>query len=556
MGFCGHPNDPISETDVPAPDVTVDAAHLTHDFTLGVWLWSQVGTVNGTITLPASATGKDYMVIIDDNPDDQDGFVNWADGECQSPIDYEIEVPPGTYYLYALVDIDEDEVLSDGDYAGYYGPDDPSRPQLPPATANVTVADAAPVQCDFALATWPLKYDLTFSTNGSGTTDTSGTQQVTHDTWFDIDAEADCGYAFSGWTSIGTGVEFDDPVGTKINKVRLIDGDATVTANFDAQTLSIQISSPTEGQEVSGILEISGTHTGPVTDITLTINQADYVVSNINSPGCGEWFYSDFNTAQLSDGDVEIEAVANSGQASASITVSFDNQPELSGTINFSGSGTISSGTPLIVYLSWEANDQYYYRYQNYTSGAFPRNYEFEDVEPAQLYWIDAYLENGDGVFGIGDFYGYYEDVYVANNDVTGIDFALDPDPIADGRIFIEVNNIPAAAEGAPIIFIVVEGDEEPEEDMSNWSAANLLPVPEGGGTVSDYAREIGDPDPFDLGDAVVFNGGYYSVYILADLNENLEPDEGDRVGYDVVITLGDEMLAFHYWNDLEEWSE
>jgi hypothetical protein len=54
LGFCGL--DPVSgkicEKDFPPADMKVDAAHLIHSFTAGVWEWSEFGTVNGTIILP------------------------------------------------------------------------------------------------------------------------------------------------------------------------------------------------------------------------------------------------------------------------------------------------------------------------------------------------------------------------------------------------------------------------------------------------------------------------------------------------------------------------
>jgi hypothetical protein len=714
MGFCGHDHDPINETHVPAPDTTVDATHLIHDFTLGVWQPSQVGTVKGTITLPAAAPGKEYIVILDDDADDGNGFVNWVEGVCQSPIIYEIEVQPGTYYLYAMVDNDGNEDLSDGDYAGYYGPDDPDRPQLPPAAANVAVGDGAVVQCDFELASWPLKYQLSFSTNGSGTVDPSMPQQVPHDTWFDIgatadaangwaflnwsstdpgvafenanvavtkvkltegdatitanftqdfyvltlqidgngttdppagivnvtsnqpfdiealpdeghefvgwtsddpgvtfgndssadttvtlsqgaatvvahfqaetylltvqsagngtvtpawtdepvdhgqwiniEAAADCGYEFSEWTSTDQGVEFAN-ASAAATQVKLTGGDATVTGNFDAQVLSIEITSPSEGAVVSGTIDISGTHTGPVTDITLTIDGSDYVVSNIDSPSCGEWSYSDFDSTLLSDGDVVIVAVANSGEDSDTVTVTVDNQPEVSGTITFTGSGTISGGTPLYVDLwLWELGTGEYSLYAEieYTSGTFPRDYTFENVDSYQFYWVEAWLDNGNEEFGNGDFYGFHdEDILVLNSDRTGIDFELYPDPIADGTISVEVNNIPSEAGGGNILAVVVAGEEEPADDMSNALAGRIFPIPQEGGTVSGVTLEIIDPDTYQLGGPFTFPGGYYTVWVLADLNGNFDQDPGEKMGYEGVVTHGQDTVTFNYSSDL-----
>lgn len=93
-------------------------------------------------------------------------------------------------------------------------------------TVTLTDGDAA-VRAHFI----PV-YTLTVSNDGNGTTEPSGSVQVTHGVSTDIGASASANYVFDSWSvESGTGVTIGD-TGLQDTTVTLTSGDATIQANF------------------------------------------------------------------------------------------------------------------------------------------------------------------------------------------------------------------------------------------------------------------------------------------------------------------------------------
>jgi hypothetical protein len=127
-------------------------------------------TVEGTVTIPAAATGAYWMVIVDDDTDFANGYIADDDGTLSSgtTFDYTIlNVPTGTYYIFGVVDVDNSMGMTDGDYLGFYG----GTGVDPPASANATLPSSGTVTFDFSLGTFTLSgstYYLETFSNGSG----------------------------------------------------------------------------------------------------------------------------------------------------------------------------------------------------------------------------------------------------------------------------------------------------------------------------------------------------------------------------------------------------
>jgi hypothetical protein len=82
-------------------------------------------TVNGTLTLPATADGKEWFVLIDTDLSG-DKYISLIEGTCGSGIteNYSISnISAGTYYIYAFVRIvsAHGNPPENGDYGGIYG---------------------------------------------------------------------------------------------------------------------------------------------------------------------------------------------------------------------------------------------------------------------------------------------------------------------------------------------------------------------------------------------------------------------------------------------------
>ena len=113
-------------------------------------------TVNGTVTIPAAASGKTIFVIIDDDFDGGNGVFREATDTCTGAVQYEYEfanVTAGTYFIYAGVYVSGEtsgEPQPD-DYLGIYG----GTLETPPAEANAVVPATGTVTFDFNLEVVP-----------------------------------------------------------------------------------------------------------------------------------------------------------------------------------------------------------------------------------------------------------------------------------------------------------------------------------------------------------------------------------------------------------------
>ena len=107
---------------------------------------TQRATVTGTLSLPASAAGKQFGVLIDTDIDADNGYVAIYEGTCGSgtSVSYTLQnVAAGQYYIYAAVgaasDLDDGPV--GGDFLGIYGTNSafPSQPNaVVPSTGTAT----------------------------------------------------------------------------------------------------------------------------------------------------------------------------------------------------------------------------------------------------------------------------------------------------------------------------------------------------------------------------------------------------------------------------------
>lgn len=100
------------------------------------------GTVNGTLRLPSEANGKPWVVMVDNDTNGDNGCVCSATGTCAagSTISYSVSnVPPGTYFLYAVVFVTSDgtEGPQFGDFWGIYGGEFPDNV---PSTPNANIS--------------------------------------------------------------------------------------------------------------------------------------------------------------------------------------------------------------------------------------------------------------------------------------------------------------------------------------------------------------------------------------------------------------------------------
>jgi hypothetical protein len=107
--------------------------------------------ITGTLTLAASRT-QPYYVIIDSDTNYANGFVSIASGSCfGASVSYNMFSPfPGTYYAYAVVDVDLDMNINydSGDELGYFGSISPRIPQPAP---GLLIPEGAPVAANITL---------------------------------------------------------------------------------------------------------------------------------------------------------------------------------------------------------------------------------------------------------------------------------------------------------------------------------------------------------------------------------------------------------------------
>ena len=101
-------------------------------------------TISGVLNLPAAASGKTWVVMIDNDMDGDNGSTAMSFGVCGSgtTVSYQIQnIPAGTYYIYSVVFVvsDGEGAPVAGDYIGIYGGDFPfDIPTQPNATVNAS----------------------------------------------------------------------------------------------------------------------------------------------------------------------------------------------------------------------------------------------------------------------------------------------------------------------------------------------------------------------------------------------------------------------------------
>lgn len=109
-------------------------------------------TVKGTLTLPATANTKEWVVLIDTDRDGEE-YVAYVLGNCGSgtTVNYSFSnIAAGTYYIYAMV-----RILSasgtppeNGDYVGIYG----GTESNPPSNPNAVIPLEGTVDFDITLS--------------------------------------------------------------------------------------------------------------------------------------------------------------------------------------------------------------------------------------------------------------------------------------------------------------------------------------------------------------------------------------------------------------------
>lgn len=136
-------------------------------------------TVEGKLILPEPTPGREYWVLVDQDHDGDNGFVEYCVGTCGSDteISYGIsDVPAGTYYIYAGVRIvsswgNPPEV---GDYVGVYGGKVAEYPNEP----NAVVPASGTVTFDIIMSKWTGDVDVTPPATPSNFTATAGDGNV------------------------------------------------------------------------------------------------------------------------------------------------------------------------------------------------------------------------------------------------------------------------------------------------------------------------------------------------------------------------------------------
>jgi len=109
--------------------------------------------IKGTLTLPATAPGKEFIVMIDNNNYGGDGYVAITAGTCGSGTTefYSFEdIQPGTYYIYAFVRVmsTPNNPPASGDFAGIYG----GTLANPPSNPNAAIPNEGTVVFDISLS--------------------------------------------------------------------------------------------------------------------------------------------------------------------------------------------------------------------------------------------------------------------------------------------------------------------------------------------------------------------------------------------------------------------
>ena len=117
--------------------VTANGGTAVGSASILVETYTPANFVTGTVTLPASVTAKHCGVAIDNDTNGGNGVIAQTTGLVTgNSFTYTIpDVPAGTYYVYAVINLGETGAPVNGDYYGYYG-----YGANPDKTTNSTVA--------------------------------------------------------------------------------------------------------------------------------------------------------------------------------------------------------------------------------------------------------------------------------------------------------------------------------------------------------------------------------------------------------------------------------
>ena len=104
-------------------------------------------TVTGALSLPADASGRTWVVLVDNDTNGDNGSIFEGIGICGAGTEIEYvlnDVPAGTYYVYAVVFVSSDggQGPQPGDFWGIYGGSFPAGiPTQPNATVSPGIND-------------------------------------------------------------------------------------------------------------------------------------------------------------------------------------------------------------------------------------------------------------------------------------------------------------------------------------------------------------------------------------------------------------------------------
>ena len=162
-------------------------------------------TVEGKLTLPEPAPGRQYVVCVDQDYDGGNGYVKFGLGVCGSDteISYAIsDVPAGTYYIYACVRIVSSHANPPevGDYMGAYDGTFGESPNEP----NAVVPAFGTVTFDIILSKWTGDVDVTPPATPTNFTATAGDSKVTLSWNANIEPDLHSYHLFKGTVDGGT----------------------------------------------------------------------------------------------------------------------------------------------------------------------------------------------------------------------------------------------------------------------------------------------------------------------------------------------------------------
>jgi hypothetical protein len=142
---------------ITAANGAVSGTILTGDGSTGIFrgarISSQLIEISGTVTIPASQTGKAYSVILDNDWNGGNGWLTCFLGTLDSAKSFHFNLSylPGTYYLYCMADLNGDGQPSFGDYMGAYGV---TKYPFLPDKPNVNIAENGQKVYDITMSTY------------------------------------------------------------------------------------------------------------------------------------------------------------------------------------------------------------------------------------------------------------------------------------------------------------------------------------------------------------------------------------------------------------------